>query len=200
MYEEDNESRYLREIYDTILLTQEGFVQSLSPDRIRSLRYYTGGDLNTGLRKGISKYMGQNHIDNIDSVFNDIPPIDNALTVFRGLQATEADLRKTDKGYVSASLLKSVAMKFTGKTCCVLQITLSPNTKIIPLHTISDISEEQEILLERNGTFIVTGSAFGSITENNIKTMFVTYIPERSVELRELLQTSEEEKILKIQR
>lgn len=153
----------------------------------KSITKYTDGEkiymiLNTNLlRKKHQPKEIQVHLDNIDEAFKAVPPLTEPLVVYRGKKQDE--VREVDPSFVSTSLFSDVTLIFTGVGCCVLKITVSPGSKVLPIYDLSKVRHEFEILLDRGGQFIVTGSEInryisGAVESKSIKTIFVTYTPK----------------------
>jgi hypothetical protein len=170
---------------------QVKYVNSLSEDEQKSLNWYTGGgydDFNVAIRSDKSlTYIQEKHRKNIQKAFEHIKPIDTALTVFKGI---DTDIVFSDKSYVSTTIEYKKTHRFTGKNCCILQITLVPGSRILPLYLVSKEPDEEEILLEANGTMVVTGT---KLNKDNMKIIFITYSPPKTYKIQQEkeLQTAE---------
>ena len=90
-------------------------------------------------------------ISEIDSIFDQIPPLKNDLIVFRGLNIDFDEIVDQD-GYVSTTLFRPTAEMF-GKT--IIEIKLKKGSKIIPMHGLAEDSrpKEHEILLPRGSNY-----------------------------------------------
>lgn len=112
-------------------------------------------------------------VNDLDTLFRKIPPLTEPLVVYRGKKYDVID--NVDPTFPSTSLFEEVAIDFTDKMnrCCLLKITVSPGSKILPLHGFSVTRDEYEILLDRGGTFIVTGSEI----RDKMKVIYVSYLP-----------------------
>jgi hypothetical protein len=91
----------------------------------------------------------------------------------------------SDKAPISTSLFYNEAKKFASEKCCILQITVSPGSKILRLTKVSKYKEEVEILLERNGSFKVTGTRVND-DDDGMKIIFVTYSPPGSIQIEKI--------------
>lgn len=101
--------------------------------------------------------------------------LENPIVVFKGKHSSRV---YSDRSFVSTSLSYEVAKeKFAGEECCVVEITVSPGSKVLPLRTISEKPEEEEVLLDRDGIMMVTGNKLG---KDNMKIIYATYSPEES--------------------
>ena len=68
-----------------------------------------------------------------------------------------------DKGYISCSVDKSVALKFSNHQttkCCLFEVLVPKGTKMIPLYTCSKHTAEIEVLLPRNGSYTIMKEDF----------------------------------------
>ena len=81
---------------------------------------------------------------------------------------------KKDLAYVSTATNYESTETFRGSKCCVLQITVSAGSKVLPVYLLSENESEDEILLDKGGNFIVTGSTM----KDNMKIIFITYTSE----------------------
>lgn len=84
----------------------------------------------------------------------------------------------------------SISREFAGSKCCMLEITISPGSKVLPLWPVSDSPSEEEILLDREATWISTNA---TINNSMQKSLFITYIPPNS----HVVETKEELKEVK---
>jgi hypothetical protein len=165
-----------------MLQTQVSFVKSLPDQVIKSITWYTGGeysDFNDSLRAGKIP-TEKRHFDNISLAFQGVPPLTNPITVYKGKRSD--NIYQVDKAFASTSLTIRGTQDFRGGKCCILQITVPPGSKVLPLESISDNKSEDEILLDRNGEYTVTGSDIRAITDqygrqNDMKFIYVTYNP-----------------------
>lgn len=85
----------------------------------------------------------QELLDTLDELFENVPPIDQTQIVYRGI-STYFPLESI-KSFISTSLSFDVATSFSGKYCCLLYITLSPGSKILPLKELSYLPSEEEM-------------------------------------------------------
>lgn len=169
-----------------IFSEQIKFIDSLPESIKNSLEWYTDEynykKFNNMLRTDEKLDEDQKtHLENINLAFLGVPSLTESIIVYRGIKGFEIADEKLfqDKAYVSTSLnpelIKRIYVK-PNRECCLLQITISAGTKVLPLHTISQFNE-QEVLLNRNGTYIIT---FSNIIDN-YKVLYITYVPEHSV-------------------
>lgn len=159
------------------LRKQEEYVSNLPDAEKKSLEWYTSGayrDFNKALREGkILTQIQREHKDNIDSAFESVPPLEEPIIVYKG---KGSDNVYSDKSFVSTTLNYESSKRFSGSECCVLQITVSAGSRVLPLRTISEMPDEEEVLLNRGDIAIVTGNAI----KDRMKIIFTTYCPKDS--------------------
>lgn len=169
-------------MYST-LRKQEAYVENLSPEEKNSITWYTGGnydEFNEAIRGNkILSQVQSRHKENIDSAFDAVPPIDTPIIVYKGKGSERV---YSDKSFMSTTLLYEHTKRFSGKECCVLQITVSAGSKVLPIRAISKEPDEEEVLLDRDGIMIVTGN---TIRSDGMKVIFTTYCPQGSKPVRE---------------
>jgi len=167
---------------------QIDFIQSLPEDVKNSILWYTGGNyyiFNDALRKnGKVPEKYRKYFDDLNSAFRNAPPLDTSITVYKG---KKSETVFSDKAFVSTSLDYKGTLDFQGSSldnvsCCVLQITVSAGSKVLPILSLSINPHEQEILLDRDGEMYVTGS---TIRNGEMKVIFVTYTPKKSISVHE---------------
>ncbi len=156
------------------------FIRKLPAKLIESIQWYTGGNFdkfNENLRKGkeLSKEE-EYHLQNISEIFYIAPPIEKPLTVYKGIDTLNI---YNDKAFISTSLNYNVALRFAERDCCILQITVSPGSKVLYLSEISREKDEAEVLLDRNGSLKITGE----IIKGKMKVLFVTYYSNESEDI-----------------
>jgi hypothetical protein len=173
---------------------QRDYVLKLPQEIKNSLIWYTGGsyaEFSTSLREGkIPKE--EKHYKNMLLAFQGVPPLHHPLTVYKGIKHTQK-VMDIDKAFSSTSLNFSGTEDFRGSSCCVLQITVPPGSKIIPLFDISHVQSEAEILLDKNGRYNVSGEDIRQHIDKykltlDMKIFYVSYIPEVSVSVDKLSQ------------
>jgi hypothetical protein len=159
------------------LQKQEIYINKLPQSIKKSLYWYTTEeykDFNKRKRDGrLLTSEQRTHYENLLTAFYDVPPTKSVIVVYRG--STTIDGFST-KSFTSTTLDKSETKKFTGRHCCLIEITVSPGSKVIPLRTISENPVEEEVLLDQGGTYISTSTTINE----QMKTLFLTYIPEIS--------------------
>ncbi len=171
---------YPRQDVYNILQEQERYVTKLDIRNKEALSWYTGGGFdkfNEYIRKNrvLSKEY-TNILLSIDEAFDNVQATQNVLTVYKGIEGS--NVFNTDKTFVSTTVNYNRTKRFSGRNCCVLQITVSPGSKALPIRSISREPDEEEVLLDRDAKFQVTGE---TINEFDMKVIFVTYIPKGSV-------------------
>lgn len=161
------------------LQKQEQYTTNLSGSIKDALEWYTGGNFdkfNIALRTNkILPSSSQRILNYIDDAFDAVPPISEPVVVYKGKGSNRV---YSDKAFMSTTLDYNKTKRFSGKNCCVIQITVSPGSKILPLRTISREPDEEEVLLDRNGYLLVTGSKIND--QDKMKIIFATYSPEES--------------------
>lgn len=163
-----------------ILESQINYVNSLNNNIKSAIEAYTGNeyeDLNYKLRSNLILNPYELKLINlIDSAFEGAPPIDQPITVYRGIKSKYMpDL----SSYVSTTHNIEKTSGFIGKYCCLFIILIPPGSQILPIETISSSPSEKEILLPRNGKFIITNMS----TETTMDTYNVSYIPKTIIPL-----------------
>ena len=165
-----------------MLTKMESYITGL-PDYIKdSLEWYTGGNfdtLNEKLRKDSPlSELQQYHFDNIKEAFRNCPELSDHLVVYKGKSSRTV---YSDKAFVSTSLKYEQSLKFSGKTCCVLEILVSPGSKVLPLYLISRYPEEQEILLDKEGSLTVTQT----VNQGNMIVIKCVYTSNLSIKVED---------------
>lgn len=176
------------------LSEQNLFVEQLPDDIKRSLVLYTGAlfdRFNESLRRGkVLSAQHRSHLNNIDIAFEASPQLEETITVYKGLDTEDIF---SDKAFISTSLYRRAALEFSGQQCCLLQITVPPGSKILPLSGISRSPHEAEILLDRDGELKVTGEKIDR-RRNNVKVLFVSYTGWQAVDLQKEKDIAKAEK------
>ena len=169
----------------------------LNPDIIETLQNYTGGGfepLNKRLRetKGVMpEDENKRDIMRIDTLFSFVDPLTEPITLYRGV-GREAYTTKEDYGFISTSYDIEEALVFTNiyegkrvgerRTCCLIVINVPVGTRCIFLEEISYNPTEKEVLLPRNGKFVLT--SVGLSQDPTVPDRyFVTFMPNTAVEL-----------------
>ena len=161
-----------------MIRVQEEYILKLPENIKNTITWYTGGEyyeFNKMLRddKQIGEYS--EHLKNLIIAFQGVPPLTEPMTVYKGKKSE--NIYKVDKAFSSTSLSIKGTIDFRGEKCCIMQITIPPGSKILPLSFLSDASYEDEILLDRNGTYIQTGTDIRIVDEKEIKFFYISYIP-----------------------
>lgn len=163
---------------------QEIYVEELQEDLQESILWYCQEtnykEFNENLRKEneLTKEQTSN-LDNLDKAFLKVPTLKNSITVYKGVKEDKAFT--TDKAFMSTTIFFDKAKYFSNDTCCIYQITVSPNSKVLPIRKISTFPEEEEILLDRGGNLMLTGT---DVKEDK-KIFYITYSPKNSQEMKE---------------
>jgi hypothetical protein len=175
------------------LREQERHLQHLSAPIKDAISWYTGGNFDT-----FNQYLRSNRalpqnfrtkLELIDDAFAAAPPIITPVVVYKG---KGSDRIYSDKAFMSTTLDYTKTKRFSGKNCCVVQITISPGSKVLPLRDISREPDEEEVLLDRNGFLLVTGSYIND--KDRMKIIFTTYSSDESKLVKNDSQISKAEK------
>jgi hypothetical protein len=150
-----------------MLKKQEEFLIKLSDKEIKVLKKYTHSSsyINGKLRFGNSFSHEKNieiidDIKTFDNLFLNIPPLENEIIVYRGIECEDLSISKKkeyfyDRGFVSTSLNKDIGEQFGD---CLLKISIPIGSKVLPIYAIKgdrlyDEYPEYEILLNRGALF-----------------------------------------------
>lgn len=176
----------------------EKYVQLLKKEQKQSLKFYTSPEykeLNNKVRSGhmMSKDL-KYHYDNIMDAFDGGPTVNSVMTVYRGM--TKRYTVFENKGIISTSLSKQTAKTFhKGSSCCLYVITLTPGEyTILPLGSVSEMPEEEEILLPP-GTLNIQKITPYIYNEESVDLVYCTYLPENSkmIDTNELQKFNEKQ-------
>jgi hypothetical protein len=88
----------------------------------------------------------------LDAIFTKAPALRSSLTVFRGVDGRRSSIsRRSDGAFTSTSLRREIAEGFTNKTekCCLVEMTLEPGARVLPMFMVSRYPVEMEVLLNR---------------------------------------------------
>lgn len=161
------------------------YIDLLNDELKKSLRFYTSSEykeLNQKVREGIilDKEL-KIHYDNISDIFDGAPTLKKPITVYRGMTKKYTNQFK-NQGFISASLNKDVAKTFhKGSSCCLYIITLTPGEYgILPLDNVSEMPDEQEVLLPP-GSLSIQSIVPYSENKENVDIVYCTYIPENAI-------------------
>lgn len=179
---------------ENILQPQYQYVAKLDPATKEVIREYTGTefeDLNYRLRTKKSLEPDQRTmVKLLDRAFLAAPVLTDTIVVYRGINR---DLVSEVLAYISTSGKLNQAIEFTNRnTCCLLRITVTPGTKVLPIKYISESKYENEILLPRFGKIIITREFY----YENIKTYDLTFLPEKTITATPLVTETKVEEIL----
>lgn len=181
------------------------FLKSLPIPLLQSVIEYTKNryaDINSALRKSVGEPTFRTpevkqDFDNIERVFSLLPPITESITVYRGVKAKSSvgvdndHPRNVQKSYLSTTLNKEKTLLFTAQDskfnretgwddwCCIMQYTVSPGSKALFVGGVSAHKGEEEILLHRNGTLMLTGFQERNVSQGIMRdTFYITYLPD----------------------
>lgn len=176
-------------------------MDELSTNIKKSLKWYTTPkykDFNRRMREGKELTPEQKkHKKNINNAFDVIDPIEENITVYRGLKINDPkDFQQFDKGFVSTSLEIEVTENFVNKEkkCCVAEILVPKGSKALFLINISEADEAEVLLSNKKGKFKITGIQY---IENNNTIINVIYIPSDSIVINSKNERKTIEKIKK---
>lgn len=127
-------------------------------------------------------------MEDMDDIFRLLRPIENETVLYRGLSLGSFFEITKHFWYTSASTSKYVAMspRFSNGVCCLLIITIPPGSKVLYLNDkVTVHPEEQEVIIDKDGSFIITYIEPGSV--RYLKTgdtcvpdrIYMTYLPPR---------------------
>jgi hypothetical protein len=136
---------------------QLDYVDGLDNNIKKSIKWYTGSQyesFNYALRTKTDLTTSKSkHLANLDKAFDNVPLLENEITVYRGINSGKI----YKNAFVSTSLSKEVAVYFINdRKCCLMHITLSKGSRILPIFNVSKKSGEEEILLSRHGDITCT--------------------------------------------
>lgn len=131
----------------------------ITPEEYNSVKFYQDSGfyfINTYLRKNefnSKRYTIENiqdHIKNLDNLFEKSNKTDKILTVYRG----ESNVYEgVNLGFVSSSKNLHIAKKFAGSAGVVSELNIQPNIPYVDINTWNNA--EAEIILPRGLTFTV---------------------------------------------
>jgi hypothetical protein len=118
-------------------------------------------------------------LNGLDYVFDKIPPLETSLTVYRGIDTkSPEDMQINNLSFISTTYNKKVTYNFTGK-CCIIILTIPVGSKVLFLESISKYPTEREVLLDRGGSFAITGVILPNDEERHVQ-ILASYIPKNS--------------------
>jgi hypothetical protein len=175
------------------LVKQYQYVNGLNVETKRVIGDYTGNeyeDLNYRLRNGATLSEEQMYMVKIlDKAFISVPPLENPIIVYRGIKS---NLISEILSYISTSQDIDQTKEFTGSQCCLLRITISAGSKILPIEYISEAKYEKEILLPRFGMLTITKQSY----YGNTKMYDLVFLPAYSISITPETTKSEIDNIL----
>jgi hypothetical protein len=178
--------------YTDMFKVQTNYVKNLDKETIDAIKYYTGSGyttMNNLLRQNKMQFKTNdivNKINLIDQAFRNVPPLDQSVVVYRGINLDyKLNQDFVDKGYVSTSADKNKSLAFNAhkkNKCCFFEIYLPKGSRVLPLVSISHYKVEMEILLCRNSLFQIVKQDF-TPTGNTIITKYIENIPTTPFEM-----------------
>jgi len=181
-----------------LVIKHKIFLKKQNPKIVKNLIDYTHEDytkINTLLRthKGNLEQVSDDNIENIDLLFFLVDPITKPITVFRGVRKEQ--YIKEDFGYISTSYDMSIPLEYinTREQCCLMEIFLPVGTKCLCIESISRYDEESEVLLPRNGRYVLTAVA-KSRTPRGVDKYFITFLQNSVIDGKSLKNVIEQVK------
>ena len=171
----------MEEKYRSLLGKQLEDVRKLDPSLSDYLKKYTDDyqiNQNMCLKNAPLSDTQRLLRDNIMKVFEEITPIRESITVYRGLSSTTSiNLERLRCQFISVSLDKKyVEENFVGDSgCCLMVITIPAGSTIIPMLDYSHIPEEMELLLPPNGNWKLIREM-----DDDVRIYYFNYLPNTS--------------------
>lgn len=164
------------------------FLQRIDEQILDNIKLYTSSNYYQEINRKLCKRKKLNEIEkeivlSLRSVFSTIPPLEQSITVYRGIRSETVELDRLSCQFISTSFDERIArLEFRGIECCLITITIPAGAKVIPIKDFSEISYELEVLLPENGQW--------TIVDENI----YLYIPEKVLSLTHTsIETKKEE-------
>lgn len=160
------------------------YVSLLKKEQKESLAFYTSSKYKKFNLKIRNSQMLSNkfkqHLDNIMDCFDGGPTLSVNLTVYRGMYKRYNVFE--NRGIISTTLSKQITKNFRGSTCCLYIISLTPGQyTILPLDSLSDMPEEDEIILPPGDLYIQKVVPYTDPTNtDNVDLIYCTYIPKNA--------------------
>lgn len=175
------------------------YIDVLNSELKESLYYYTTyeyKELNQNIRsKVLLSNENKKHYNNILSIFESGPDMKDTMTVFRGM-TKKYNIVEGQHAFISTTSDIKIAKRFSGGICCIYIITLTPGQyTILPLETISDRPEEQEILLPPGKLSIQLIVPYNDPkNEQKVDLIYCTYIPNNAniINTQQLIELNKE--------
>jgi hypothetical protein len=178
----------------------------MNVEELASIKWYTDHNyenLNEKLRKGLElTFDQQNHTNNLINCLNRFKTKEKMI-VYRGIKKILKDnshqLFQKDqqlKAFTSTSLIKDVALEFTGSNCCLMEIEIPKGSIALELGHLSEMPLESEVLLPPGGTFLYTG--YDEDYQNNyLRIYYYTYLSKNLPKKEEIkiIEKTQEEKL-----
>lgn len=140
-------------------------LKEYTKDKYTSVNKFLRDDLQFFHYKPDDKVI--NYVDAIDEVFRKIPPLKQDVFLWRGVTRNDGMPDNfVDKAYISTTLDKQLAQKFSGYKCCLYKIRVPKGTKVIPVSLTSHHSNNVEVLLPRDGQYTIVNKDSAPIVVN----------------------------------
>jgi hypothetical protein len=157
---------------------QKKYILNLKPEIKTALTMYTSEiykEINDFLENELIIKLPESEMPDvikyIDMAFENAPKTQDELIVYRGISLPKIkNVRRYKKGiplmnysgkykgYISTSLDKDIPDIFITKhDCCKLKITIPKQTKVLYITPLSKITEENEVLINRNSIIKING-------------------------------------------
>lgn len=123
--------------------------------------------------------MYQKMIDDIDTAFLSVPPLQAPLTVYRSLHMY-LNFTYASEGYLSTStnvITYASNKPVKGAECCVIEITVPAGSKALPVFELSTVPHEKEILLPRGGSLLFVSESIKNVDDVDYLWLYATYAP-----------------------
>jgi hypothetical protein len=180
------------EVIKRLLAKNDTFLKDqteLNPDMIEAVKNYTGlsfsrinkilRDMKGGIERMHKGDKTKQEIMSIDALFSLVDPLTEPITLYRGVRFE--GFTKEDYGFISTSYDIYQALRYTNPECCLMVINVPVGTRCIFVEKISQYEEEREVLLPRNGKFVLTSVGL-SQQPGEKNRYFVTFVPSTAVE------------------
>ena len=188
------------------------YVKNLKEDVKDSIRSYTDEaiyeEINWSLQNNKKLDTELKNIkQDIDAAFDGAPPLEEPLTVYRGLR--EELVGDILKSYISTSLDYRIALDFTQEDdeCCIYEILIPKGVQVLFIENISMSPNEKEVLLPRCGKIniitkakiISSTSTYDVNTITNMRTYGCVFVPKTAIQLTSNVTVMNPKKIEKLE-
>lgn len=151
-------------IYKQFFNKQLHFISTLKNKELQVIKDYTYENyinVNKYLRHSVNS-SHDTEMDNIvkvlDDVFKKVPPTNEDVIVYRGVKfETQVPTDFIDRGYVSTSTDKRIALNISDYECCVFKIIIPSGSHVLPIINCTYYPNELEVLLPLNSEFGIVG-------------------------------------------